>query len=315
MKSSLSSDLARLDGLAFGRVSNCREFVERVHKLESAAQGHPDYQWLEKLYRWAFAPWSLWPVDVRGLGLHVLRHVEEGRELDGEARLMCGLLPEAPPEKVCRAVSEHEHGVKLGNYDGLIEAQHKFDLMEQELSENGELKADWARIKSQFAVDQYRNAQGIIRRRMAQERNFRPRDWKFGWETEAQRFQNVFDAFCHRWDLYGMEADRPLLLKLTVNVTPHGTIMMVPRYWSFDPRRDLKWKEITRLHRVRSPQKQGAKLSLNQSERREEAERGRELWNEAARAGLRGENRTQWVMGRLGWDPRTDASRLTRLLD
>ena len=109
---------------------------------------------------------------------------------------------------------------------------------------------------------------------MAQERNFRPKDWSFSWESEAPRFQNVFGAFCHRWDLYGMEWDRPLLLKLTVNLTPYGTIMMVPRYWSFDPRRDLKWKAITRLHRARSAQKQGLKLGSNRAERREEAREG-----------------------------------------
>ena len=48
--------------------------------------------------------------------------------------------------------------------------------------------------------------------------------------------------------------------------------------------------------------------------RRTEAERGKALWEEASRAGLKGEKRKQWVMGRLGWDARTDESRLRRLL-
>src|SRR4051812_15433525 len=96
----------------------------------------------------------------------------------------------------------------------------------------------------------------------------------------------------------------PLLLKLTVTITPYGTIIMVPKYWSFDPRRDLKWKEIARLHRTRSARKLGPKLISNQAERREEAKRARELWEQATEAGLRGEKREQWVMGRLGWDAR-----------
>jgi hypothetical protein len=178
---------------------------------------------LEKVYGWAFVPWSLWPVDIRGLGLHVIRCLEEGRELDAGTRLMCALLPEAPSDSVCEPVSEYEHAVKSGNYEELIAAQHKFDLMERDLAKNPELKADWEAIKAEFKVDRYRNAAGIIRRRVAQERNFRPADWKFAWETEAQRFQNVFDAFCHRWDLWAMEKDRPLLLKLTANLTPYGT--------------------------------------------------------------------------------------------
>lgn len=275
---------------------------------------HADFPLLEKLYGWMFVPLSLWPGDVRGLGVHVARCIELGRELDSAARLNCRLVPEAPPDTVCDPVSAHEHAVKLGNYEGLIKAQHKFDLMEKELAKNPELKADWGAIKAEFKVDGYRNPAGIIRRRLAQERNFRPRDWKFAWETEAQRFQNVFDAFCHKWDLWAIEGDRPLLMKLTVNLTQYGTIIMVPRYWSFDPRRDLNWKAITRLHRTRSAQKQGPKLSSNQAERRQDAKRAREFWAQATEAGLRGERRNQWVAGRLGWDPRTDDSRLKRLM-
>jgi hypothetical protein len=314
MKKALASDLAKANGLTFARVADCREFVQRLHGLAAAARQQSDYGLLEKIYGWVFVPWSLWPVDIRGLGLHMIGCIEAGREVDAGARLMCGLLAEAPSDTVCRPIAEYEHAVKSGNYEGLIEAQHKFDLMERELAKNPQLKADWDGIKNEFKVDKYRNAAGIIRRRLAQERNFRPADWKFSWETEAQRFQNVFDAFCHRWDLFGMEEDRPLLLKLTANVTPYGTIIMVPRYWSFDPRRDLKWKAITRLHRTRSAQKQGVKLSSNEAERREEAERGRQFWQEATKAGLKGEKRKQWVMGRLGWDARTDDSRLRRVL-
>ena len=110
------------------------------------------------------------------------------------------------------------------------------------------------------------------------------------------------------------EADKPLLLKLTVNVTPYGTMMMVPKYWSFDPKRDLKWGAVTRLHRMREVKRQGPKLSAGRSARRTEAERAKALWEEASRAGLKGEKRKQWVMGRLGWDARTDESRLRRLL-
>jgi len=94
-----------------------------------------------------------------------------------------------------------------------------------------------------------------------EERNFRTNDWKFSWRTEAERFQLVFDAFCHRWDLYGIEWDRPLLLKLSVNLTPFSTMIEVPRYWSFDPKRDLKWGAVTKLHRMREVRRQGPKLS------------------------------------------------------
>jgi hypothetical protein len=55
-----------------------------------------------------------------------------------------------------------------------------------------------------------------------------------------------------------MEGDRPLLLKLTVNLTPFGTMILIPGYWSFDPKRDLNWKAITALHRARGVQRYGS---------------------------------------------------------
>src|SRR5262249_52964745 len=164
-----------------------------------------------------------------------------------------------------------EHAVKAGSYESLIQAQYKFDLLEGELCKNEEFKGDWERLKAQSGVEKYRNAKGVIRRRRVEERNFRGKDWKFSWQTEADRFQVVFDAFCHRWDLYGMEWDRPLLLKLSVNLTPFSTMIEVPRYWSFDPKRDLKWGAITMLHRTREVLRQGPKLSPIRAARGDEA--------------------------------------------
>jgi hypothetical protein len=290
-----------------------------------------------------FVPFSLWPIDVRGLGLHVLSAIEAGAEVDSQARLMAELLPEAPPDTVCDPIAEYEQAVSAGSYESLINAQFKFDSMEAALRENAEFKKDWESLKRAFPVDNYRNAKGIIRRRRVQERNFRGGDWKFSWKTETERFQNVFDAFCHRWNLYGMQGelktsnfnpqtsgkaqtsnskgdargqwvDKPLLLKLSVNLTPFSTMIEVPRYWSFDPKRDLKWGAVTKLHRMREVPRQGPKLSPGKSARREETSRAKELWREATKAGLRGDRRVQWVMGRLGWDARTDESKLRRLI-
>jgi len=55
---------------------------------------------------------------------------------------------------------------------------------------------------------------------MSQERNLREAGWPFDWSDPRRRFHFFFDAFCYRWKLYGMEHDRPLLLKISVNPTP-----------------------------------------------------------------------------------------------
>ncbi len=314
MKSELEGDLRRFSKMAFRRAADCSEVIKRFHRLRKKAREEADFGLLTKVYEWVFVPMSIWPVDVRGLCLHLLDRIEGGKRVDEGARLLCEYLAEAPPAEVCEQVAEYEHAVKAGSYESLIEAQYKFDLIEVELRENEEFKNDWEAIKGVFDVTKFRNAKGVVRRRMVQERNFRPSDWKFAWKTEGERFQNVFDAFCHRWDLYGMEGDRPLLLKLSVNLTPFSTMIEVPRYWSFDPKRDLKWGGVTKLHRMREVRRQGPKLSPSRAARQEQADLARRLWREATRSGLKGDRRKEWVMERLGWDARTDESRLRRLL-
>ena len=111
-----------------------------------------------------------------------------------------------------------------------------------------------------------------------------------------------------------MQGDRPLLLKLTANLTPFGTMIFIPAYWSFDPKRDLNWRAITALHKARDVPKQGSKLSANQSAARLESVRARRLWKEAGARKLRGEARISWMRKKLGKDMRTDERQLRRIL-
>jgi hypothetical protein len=139
-------------------------------------------------------------------------------------------------------------------------------------------------------------------------------DWAFRWGKTADRFHVVFAAFRQRWHLYGMRADRPLLLKLTANLTPFGTMIFIPAYWSFDPKRDLNWRAITALQRTRGVPKQGAKLSANQLAARLESIRARKLWKEAGGRKLNGDARISWVLQELNKDLRTDERQLRRIL-
>lgn len=176
-----------------------------------------------------------------------------------------------------------------------------------------EFQAQWHSIKAQFDVRNFADHKGIIRRRLVRERSMREH-WPFRWTKTADRFHSVFDVFCQRWHLYGMCGDRPLLLKLTVNLTPFGTMIFIPAYWSFDPKRDLNWRAITALHKARGVRKQGAKLSANQLAARLESIYAAELSKEANLRKLRGAARLSWVLKRLKRDPRTDERRLRRIL-
>lgn len=314
MKSQMQQELKRLEGLAFKRTAACGGLVNRFHSLPALAQKHPDYTLLGKAYHWLFVPYSLWPIDICGLVTRLMDEISAGRRSNKQMQLLVEMLGPIPSQKEQDSVAAHERDVQVGNYEKLISAQHKFDLMEDILSQRTDFKADWELMNACFTVDKYRDKKGIIRRQMAQERNFRSRDFSFRWRTKKEQFRLAFDAFCHKWVLYGMEGEKPLLLKLSVNVTALGTMIFIPRYWSFDRKRDLEWPAIIRLHRSRDVHRQGAKLTKNQIDRHRESKQASRFWNQATAAGLKGDRRNSWVMGKLGWDARNDARQLRRLL-
>ena len=311
MDSELSADLRRLEKLAYHRLEGSSDLVQEFRTAKTARKDQPEF--LGKLYQWLFAPITLWPIDIDGLLRQVIKALKAGTPVQKKLLLLIDLLPPAPDEKARSATMEHEHAVQHGNYASLSHAQHKFDAAEAKLARDPEFKANWQAIKGQFDVDKFRDHKQIIRRQLVAERNMRE-DWHFRWRSPDDRFRVVFDVFCQRWNLYGMQGDEPLLLKLSANLTPHGTMIFVPAYWSFDPKRDIKWKAITKLHKARGVSKQGAKLSANRAAKKREASRAKRLWAQAAREGLKGVKRTSWVIRELNWDMRTDQRTLRRLL-
>ena len=134
-------------------------------------------------------------------------------------------------------------------------------------------------------------------------------DWKEPWH----RFQAAFDAFCARWDLYGMQGDKPLTMKLSVNLTPHGTMIFIPAYWSFDAKRDVSWAAVKKLHGARALKKQGEALTEGLEERRANAAKLRKLDREVKRLGLRGDKKHEFLCDGLGWVADTSPKRFSLL--
>ena len=309
--SSLQNDLKRLGALAYHRLENSQDLVQTFHRLRRT--DHADFDYLRKLYDWLFVPITLWPVDIEGLLRAALDRMASGRRLDNRMLLLIDLLPSPPSDKTQRAVAEHERSVQRGRYERLIRARHKYDQIESELGRDRMFQAQWNAIRAKFDVTKFADHKGIVRRRFVTERSMREH-WPFCWKKTADRFHAVFDVFCQRWHLYGMRGDRPLLLKLTANLTPFGTMIFIPAYWSFDPKRDLNWCAITALHKARSVPKQGAKLAANQLAARLEAIHAAKLSKEADARKLKGEARSSWMLKELNRDLRTDERQLRRIL-
>jgi|SRR5947207_8805234 len=247
-RSDLEDDLKHLSGLAYHRLESSEDLVRRFYRFTRTAHANSDH--LQKLYDWLFVPITLWPIDIEGILRAALDRVASGRRLDNRMLLLIDLLRSPPSDKTQRAVSEHERLVQRGRYEPLIRARHKYNQIESELARDPTFQAQWNAIKAQFDVAKFADHKRIIRRRPVAERSMRDH-WPLRLTKTADRFHAVFDVFCQRWNLYGMQGDRPLLLKLTANLTPFGTMIFIPAYWSFDPKRDLNWRAITALQKAR----------------------------------------------------------------
>lgn len=294
-------------------MTRCEDLVRRFHAVKGRPELTDCAESIWPLCQWLLAPYTLWPIDVQSVADQMLSTVESGGKIDPSAHLLLKMLGLPPCEKTRDEVATYERMIEAGSYESLLRQPEKFSEMEQAVTSDPEFAAAWAEIKRQFTVKRFQNSKGIIRRRMTRERNFRG-DWQIDWRKKEQRFHAVFDAFCFRWDLYGMEWDAPLPLKLTVNLTPHGTMILIPRHWSPDFARDLDWRKIGKLHRAHGARRQGPVLSVGRIERQSEAEQAQVFVQEGRRAGLKGEKLTDFVLGKLGRDLRNGSDFLKRLL-
>jgi hypothetical protein len=311
MTTALDLDLEKLKARAFDRADWAEEALRRYHAAIPNLKA-VDAQPLRALYNWMFVPPTLWPFNVQDVLEDCLAALEKVKRLNSRHRLLIDLLPEPPDETICAAVAGHELHVQKGTYENLVKTQAKYSQNQLAIKTDPELRRQWARIKAAFNVQAYRDHKGVIRRTMGAERNLRP-SFSVNVRRRGDVFRAAFDAFCLRWNLYGMQNDEPLLLKLAVNITPYGTMIHIPAYWSFDPKRDIRWDAIASLHRVRVPGRQGSALAENLAERMRDAGKLRHLDKEALRLGLKGEKKHEFLCAGLGWVAGTSPKRIRNL--
>ena len=311
MATALDLDLKKLKARAFYRAEWAEDVLRSYHaiipKLNAATA-----QQLRPLYEWMFVPTTLWPFHIQNVLADCLAALKKGKRLNANHRILSDLLPEPPDDTVCTAVAEHELHVQRGTYENLVKTQAKYSQTELAIRTDPQLQSQWARIKAAFNVKDYCDHKGVVRRTMSVERNFRTK-FSVNMRRSEEVFQAAFDAFCLRWNLYGMQNDDPLLLKLAVNLTPYGTLIHIPAYWSFDPKRDIRWDAIAALHRTRVPGRQGSALAEGVAERMKAAAKLRHLDQEVRRRGLKGDNRHAFLCAGLGWVPGTSPKRISRL--
>lgn len=306
------ADLARLRSMAFSRQKGCTEVLGELWSLREKIDAHLYSAEIWRVYDWMLCPLTLWAVDYPGLAGHLVAVLRSGKPFDSDLALLLHLL-EAPPSSATQSgIGLYESTVSKGRYDSLLKQPEKFAETEAKLSQDAELLELWRLVKRRFKRELAVIKAPVVRRTLSRERNFEPH-LPFVWRSKGRRFQVLVDALCYRWKLYGFEGDKPLLLKISVNPTPHGTMILIPRHWSFDRARDLDWKAISKIHKAHGTTRQGPKLSSARLQRQTEKEAANALCQKAKALGLRGQAAHDYVLRGMNKHPGTDRSWLKRL--
>lgn len=205
-----------------------------------------------------------------------------------------------------------EEAMARGQYEDFLTAigKQKYQEYADGLQKSDAFRKELVLLQTAFSKQM---AKPIVRRSLLLERN-----WQTGegasFADGDTAFQAVFDLFCWKWYLWGMSGDEPLLLKPSVNVTAYGTQLFIPGYLSLDPKRDLDFKRINRLHRARgSVKKQGAAFSELREQFEKLSKAARRAEREGKKEGLKGEVLMDYVMQKVG-RPYTDPGQVRRWL-
>jgi len=206
-----------------------------------------------------------------------------------------------------------EHERREGLPEGAWKAPFKYTEFQERLRDNAGFKKDWQTIKARFDIKNLSDRDGIIRRTKLEEGNWR-QPISSDLSHADQNFQVVFDFFCWKWFLYGMKGDEPLVQKLAYSMNPYGTMIFIPGYWSFDPKRDLNWDKILRLHRARGIGRQGPKLGAGRQHKSAQLKKMLAAEAEAKRIKLKGQSRYSYLKEKSGLTQQTDDAQVRRML-
>lgn len=302
LRRSLKRSLKQLRQLRYQRLKVCSEVVTDWFALRPKIDRHPQVNELWRVHDWLVSPFTLQALDYTGLARHIITELQNEREFDADLILLLALIEEPPLPGKIDLMKRHEVAVAEGHYDGLAKEPRRYEELEIKMKADPLLLRFWTRIKSRYTRQFQRNARGVMRRTLSRERGFDCRH-KFNWTQKRNRFQITFDALCHRWCLYGFENESPLALKLTANPTPHGTMIFVPRGMSLAANGTFVWKAITEIHKAHGASRQGEALFEIRMQHRKDCEAAKKLNAEARALKLRGKQRTDYILKKMGQLP------------
>lgn len=227
-----------------------------------------------------------------------------------EGRFLRGFNADELPRKQLDLLIKSEHQRRAGSFENLYKAKEKYDGYKLRVMENEEFLKDRSILKRKFPKV-FKSGRRVMRSGQGEKcGSDRPQT-----PGRDSVFQEAFDVFCWKWFLDGIEGDEPIVTKLSFDVTPFGTSLFIPGYWSFDPSRDIKWEQIKEVHESRGVVKrQGSAFEPNRRDLQIKEKRVLEAVEESRALGERGDRMVQRCIRMLNLPPNTDPAYIYRLI-
>lgn len=193
------------------------------------------------------------------------------------------------------AVTESEYALRYELPSGLLTRQGwaKYDEFAKRL-ERSNFDEEWGAIKVRFPAQTGDADSRTFHRTLMRERKWQGEDIA-RFDTDEQKFSAFFDLLCWKYCLWGVEKNRPLLMRPSVNLTPYGTQVFIPAFMSLDIGRDLDVRYLSKLHRARGVSRQGPELAGRREASRKRAIDMAEGLQDARENNVRGEARLKHV--------------------
>ena len=303
---------------AFGLGAKFGGTLDELYDHLTTPAHKDDHKFLYVLKEWNISPYTDWPNDFGRLAKIACKEISAGRSIDRDMAALLYFVQDVPGRAEQEVVAEREFLVQAGNYDPYVKNHAKFQLQLKSLMESEKFAADLGLLSEVVDLDllAYNN---VVRRTLSCERNIRPEQFYLRWDDQMRRWQHIFDGFCWNHDLYGLELIDgkwvPLLMKVTVNATPHGIIIFIPKWMSMDFARDLVVREITKLIRSRGARPQGIKRTETQLERDELARAAYKAHLAALDLDKKGDDRIDFIIKELELLPETEERRVRELVE
>jgi hypothetical protein len=162
-------------------------------------------------------------------------------------------------------IIKSEHRRRSAQFEDLYRTKEKYDGYAARVRDSREFAKDWQILKEKFP-----RSLGTGKRVLRVEQDTKWQSDRLRAQFTNPTFRDAFEFFCWKWFLDGMDGDDPIVTKLSFDITPFGTSIFIPGYWSFDPKRDIRWKELITFHQSRGVVKrQGAVFEAKRRKREE----------------------------------------------